>query len=120
MHQPCGTLPARKVDVLMVAPEWIRQEILEFSGSVDGPWSRYVQDADARGIGTLLYPRTVPKDEECAKQLAKRTSTAAGSASARPVPAWHRERGSSRGQKSHRMGLVNRFLWLGPRHECRG
>ena len=39
------------------------------------PWARYVHDPDARGIGTVRYLRTVPKDEECAKELAKRTLT---------------------------------------------
>src|SRR5436189_294407 len=33
-------------------PEWTRQEVLEFPGSLTGPWSRYLHDADARGIGT--------------------------------------------------------------------
>ena len=56
-------------------PEWTREEVLEFPGSADGPWARYVHDPDARGIGAVRYPRTVPKDEECAKQLKKRTLT---------------------------------------------
>ena len=30
---------------------------------------------DARGIGTVRYPRIEPRDEECAKKLAKRTLT---------------------------------------------
>jgi hypothetical protein len=60
------------------------QEILEFPGSVDGPWARYIPplppgegkgEGGARGIGTVRYPRTVPKDEECAQLLAKRTLT---------------------------------------------
>jgi hypothetical protein len=49
--------------------------VLEFPGSVSGPWGRYVHDADSRGIGTVRYPRTVPKDEECAKKLKARTLT---------------------------------------------
>jgi hypothetical protein len=85
-----------------------RQEILEFPGSVDGPWSRYItplppaEDSgegsvdifparrdemnhirtdhrpltpDHSSIGTVRYPRLIPKDEKCAKQLAKRTLT---------------------------------------------
>jgi type II restriction/modification system DNA methylase subunit YeeA len=55
--------------------EWTREEILEFPGSVDGPWSRYVQDADEHGIGTVRYPRIVPKDAILAKNLVKRTLT---------------------------------------------
>ena len=56
-------------------PEWTREEVLEFPGSVDGPWARYVHDPDARGIGTVRYPRTVAKDAACAVQLKARTLT---------------------------------------------
>ena len=31
--------------------------------------------APARGIGTVRYPRLVPKDDDCAKHLKKRTLT---------------------------------------------
>ncbi len=55
--------------------EWTREELLEFPGSVDGPWARYVHDADDRGIGVVRYPRLAPKDEACAKQLKRRTLT---------------------------------------------
>jgi hypothetical protein len=56
-------------------PEWTREDILEFPGSADGPWRRYVHDPDARGVGTVRYPRLVAKDAEIAKHLAKRTLT---------------------------------------------
>ena len=58
-------------------PEWTQTEVLEFPGSADGPWARYVDPAtpDARGIGTVRYPRLVPKDAECAASLKKRTLT---------------------------------------------
>jgi hypothetical protein len=56
-------------------PEWTRREVLEFPGSADGPWARYVQDPNERGLGTVRYPRLVPKDEAAAKQLLKRTLT---------------------------------------------
>lgn len=80
-------------------PEWVRTEVLEFPGTVGGPWDRYIDPATvietpARsasegesmtgprsrvglvgGIGTVRYPRLVPKDEACAKQLKKRTLT---------------------------------------------
>lgn len=56
-------------------PEWTKEEVLEFPGSVDGPWKRFVHEPDARGIGTVLWPRIVAKDDECAKKLAKRTLT---------------------------------------------
>ncbi|NQV26714.1 MAG: class I SAM-dependent DNA methyltransferase [Rhodopirellula sp.] len=55
--------------------EWTREEVLEFPGSVDGPWSRYVTDPDERGIGTVRYPRLVAKDEATATKLKKRTLT---------------------------------------------
>jgi len=56
-------------------PEWTKEEILEFPGSADGPWARYVHDPNDKGIGTVRYPRIVPKDEDCAKKLKKRTLT---------------------------------------------
>lgn len=45
-------------------PEWMREETLEFRGSIDGAWRRFVTDADADecGIGTVRYPRLVPRD----------------------------------------------------------
>jgi hypothetical protein len=93
--------------------EWVREEVLEFPGTVGGPWTRYIvtegdgcrvtgdgngqqgsrgaeeqgreakRDADPQSkiqnpkskIGTVRYPRLVPKDAECAKKLAKRTLT---------------------------------------------
>jgi hypothetical protein len=56
-------------------PEWTREEVLTFPGSVDGPWSRYVTDPNSKGIGTVRYPRIVPADEATTKKLAKRTLT---------------------------------------------
>jgi hypothetical protein len=56
-------------------PEWTTTRVLEFPGGIDGPWSRFVVDPDARGIGTVRYPCVEPRDEECAKKLAKRTLT---------------------------------------------
>ena len=56
-------------------PEWTREEVLEFPGSTDGPWSQYVHDPDDRGIGVVRYPRVAPQDEECARKLKKRTLT---------------------------------------------
>ena len=70
---------ARELDALrstwLNPPEWTREETLEFPGSMDGPWARYVHDPDERGIGTVRYARLVPKDESCAKKLKKRTLT---------------------------------------------
>ncbi|MFH0938761.1 MAG: DNA methyltransferase [Planctomycetota bacterium] len=56
-------------------PEWTKEEVLEFPGSVTGPWARYVQKPNAKGIGTVKYPRLVPQDPECAGKLAERTLT---------------------------------------------
>jgi hypothetical protein len=56
-------------------PEWTRTEVLEFPGSLDGPWARYVVQPDARGIGAVRWPRIVPKDADCATSLKKRTLT---------------------------------------------
>ena len=75
-------------------PEWTKEEVLEFPGSVDGPWARYIVDRSAAdsgdtkrirgaesvscprgGIGTVRYPRLVPADDEAAKALKKRTLT---------------------------------------------
>lgn len=55
--------------------EWTREEVLEFPGSIDGPWSRYVQQANARGVGLVRYPRIVARHEEHAARLSKRTLT---------------------------------------------
>jgi hypothetical protein len=55
--------------------EWVKEEVLEFPGSMDGPWKRFVHEADARGIGTVRWPRIVARDAEAAKRLAKRTLT---------------------------------------------
>lgn len=52
-----------------------RLETLRFPGSTGGPWARYVQDADTRGIGTVHYPRLTARDDESAQQLARRTLT---------------------------------------------
>jgi type II restriction/modification system DNA methylase subunit YeeA len=55
--------------------DWMKEEILEFPGSVNGPWARYVVNPNDKGIGTVRYCRLVPKDEANAKLLAKRTLT---------------------------------------------
>lgn len=75
---PVGSA-AKELDALRTnwlnPTDWVKQEVLEFPGSVDGPWARYVHDPDARGIGTVRYPRLVPKDAAAAKHLKKRTLT---------------------------------------------
>ena len=49
--------------------------MLEFPGSVDGLWARYVHDPDSRGIGTVRYRRLVSNSAEAAPELARRTLT---------------------------------------------
>ncbi len=75
-------------------PEWTETRVLEFSGTVGGPWDRYLDRAtltrpaghplpsDGRGaggegvlIGTVRYPRLEPRDADCAAKLKKRTLT---------------------------------------------
>lgn len=70
---------ARRLDELrgnwLNPPEWVREEVLEFPGSTEGPWARYVLEASERGVGTVRYPRLVPKDAEAASNLSRRTLT---------------------------------------------
>jgi type II restriction/modification system DNA methylase subunit YeeA len=56
-------------------PEWTVEKILEFPGSVNGAWARYVVKLDKNGIGTVRYPRLEPRDAECAAKLKERTLT---------------------------------------------
>jgi hypothetical protein len=56
-------------------PEWTVERILEFPGSVGGPWERYVVNPDQNGIGTVRYPRREPRDPDRAAKLKKRTLT---------------------------------------------
>jgi hypothetical protein len=55
--------------------EWMKEEVLEFPGSVNGPWARYVVNPNDKGIGTVRYRRLVPKDAPSAVLLDKRTLT---------------------------------------------
>jgi hypothetical protein len=72
---------AREIDTLrnnwLNPPEWTHIEILEFPGSTNGLWRRYIDPAtaDSRGIGIVRYSRTIAKDEECAMHLRTRTLT---------------------------------------------
>ncbi|MEI6787233.1 MAG: DNA methyltransferase, partial [bacterium] len=61
-------------------PEWVRTEVNEFPGTVGGPWDRYIDpvtvtDRSAFKVGTVRYPRLVPRDAECAVRLKARTLT---------------------------------------------
>jgi hypothetical protein len=48
---------------------------LEFPGTFDGPWARYVVNPDKNGIGTVRYPRLEARDANYAAKLKKRTLT---------------------------------------------
>lgn len=56
-------------------PDLTRETLLEFPGSIAGPWKRFVSNPNTAGIGTVRYPRLIPKDEACAAKLKKRTLT---------------------------------------------
>jgi type II restriction/modification system DNA methylase subunit YeeA len=56
-------------------PEWTVKKILEFPGSADGAWARYIVKPDKNGIGTVRYPRLEPRDPDCAAKLKDRTLT---------------------------------------------
>jgi hypothetical protein len=72
-------------------PEWTRPEVLEFPGTVGGPWSRFIDpatvtDPPSRGnyggasrgafkVGIVRYPRLVARDADCADRLKERTLT---------------------------------------------
>jgi SAM-dependent methyltransferase len=91
-HEAAIGCAAKKLDELrnrwLNPPEWTKTEVLEFPGSIDGPWARYVDPASVSplsrsgrgaggegGIGTVRWPRIVPKDPDCAESLKKRTLT---------------------------------------------
>ena len=60
-------------------PEWTKTITLEFPGSINGPWARFLdaKSVNAKsGTGTVRYPRLEPRDAKCAAELTKRTLTA--------------------------------------------
>ena len=64
----------------LTPPDWTRPEVLEFPGTVGGPWHRYIDpatvtDRGAFKVGTVRYPRLVARDAECAARLKERTLT---------------------------------------------
>ena len=59
-------------------PEWINIRMLEFPGSVSGPWKHLIDPRTINaktGVGTIRYPRMTPKDADCDAKLKKRTLT---------------------------------------------
>jgi len=83
--------PAKELDALrnnwLNPPELVRTEVLEFPGTVGGPWDRYIDRATVKEItpggsagakteiGTVKYPRVVAQNDECAAELKRRTLT---------------------------------------------
>ena len=58
--------------------EWTVERILEFPGTVGGPWDRYLDPSTINhqlSTGTVRYPRLEPRDADCAAKLKKRTLT---------------------------------------------
>ena len=78
-HRTAVAAAARELNALrerwLNPPEWTVERILEFPGSADGPWSRYVVNPDQDGIGTVRYPHLEPRDADCAAKLKQRTLT---------------------------------------------
>jgi len=70
---------AKELDALrsrwLNPPEWVKEDVLEFPASVDGPWARMVTNPNADGIGTARYVRLVAIDDKAAAALKKRTLT---------------------------------------------
>ena len=61
-------------------PEWTREEVTEFPGTVGGPWDRFIDpatvtDRGAFKVGSVRYPRLVARDAACAAHLKERTLT---------------------------------------------
>jgi type II restriction/modification system DNA methylase subunit YeeA len=70
---------AKELDTLrsrwLNPPEWVKEDVLEFPASVDGPWARMVTNPNKDGIGTARYVRLVPVDDRASAALKKRTLT---------------------------------------------
>jgi hypothetical protein len=89
-HRAAIAAAAKELHVIREAwlnpPEWTRLEIMEFPGTVGGPWDRYIDRATLADrpsiagravfrIGTVRYPRLVARDAACAARLKDRTLT---------------------------------------------
>ncbi len=59
-------------------PEWTETRALEFPGSTNGPWARFLVPSTINSqlsTGLVRYPRAQPRDADCAAKLKKRTLT---------------------------------------------
>jgi hypothetical protein len=70
---------AKELDALrsrwLNPPERVKEDVLEFPASVDGPWARLVTNPNGEGVGTARYTRLVPIGEKAAAALKQRTLT---------------------------------------------
>ena len=100
-HRAAIAAAARELNELrerwLNPPEWTVEKFLEFPGSVNGPWARYIAGPvvgplppvaeaaaatpnaglgnPAYNVGLVRYPRLEPRDADCAARLKKRTLT---------------------------------------------
>ncbi len=96
-HRAAISAAARELNELrerwLNPPEWMETRVLEFPGTVGGPWDRYIVKQDEQdsqdgknnpvhpghpvkgSIGLVRYPRLEPRDADCAAKLKKRTLT---------------------------------------------
>jgi type II restriction/modification system DNA methylase subunit YeeA len=83
-HEVAISTAATELDTLrqtwLNPKEWTKTDVLEFPGTVGGTWDRYIaqttiEDRGGFQIGTVRYPRIVPKNPECADKLKERTLT---------------------------------------------
>ena len=83
-HDPAIAAAAKELNELregwLNPPDWTRPEVMEFPGTVGGPWDHYIAPATItdRGtfkVGTVRYPRLVARDADCAARLKDRTLT---------------------------------------------
>ncbi|MEI6675085.1 MAG: DNA methyltransferase [Verrucomicrobiota bacterium] len=83
-HRAAIAAAAKELNELREAwlnpPEWTREEVTEFPGTLGGPWDRFIDpatvtDRGAFKVGTVRYPRLVARDAACAARLKERTLT---------------------------------------------
>ena len=72
-------------------PEWTETRVLEFPGTAEGPWARFLDPQTIHrrsGIGSVRYPRLEPRDAKCAAKLKERTLTNLYNKRAKGEAAW--------------------------------
>jgi hypothetical protein len=56
-------------------PEWMEERTIEFAGSANGPWKRFVVNQEGNGLGTVRYIRPEPRGADSARKVKQRTLT---------------------------------------------